>query len=165
MPAVVVAPSNFTTARQNLSDGLVAVLNGIKAANPTLLRQVWSSRPGSFPEVPAAYIGSLDEIVTHDSSTRKRSFVATVVLVDKLIDNQDTGNRIDALVDLCVEWFTRNFQIVTDANSVVITALQQTSGVDGEETVDGPTVSVHYANHTMTFGSFTNPVVVQERRN
>lgn len=151
MPGTPVTPVNFTTARQDLAAGLYALLQAIQAANPTQLRQVWPSRPGSFPETPAMFIGNLDETLINAGSTKQRTFLAEIVTVDKLIDNTLTGNRIDALVDLLRAWVQANVQaIVTDANGVHTTALDPLAQNDGELDVAGNDLVVHYASSTLT---------------
>ena len=100
--------------------GVMAVLQAQKTATPTQLRAVYSSRPGSFPEVPAAYIGPRDERITYTAGTRTRTLSGlAVVVVDSQPDAQQTGDRLDALVDLLVDRFTAAYAQVAGGNSIL----------------------------------------------
>lgn len=144
-----------TTKRADVTAGLLSVLTTFKNANPTLLHAVYPSRPGSFPETPCAFVGVRDETIAHDSGTRRRTFAATVVLVDVLIDNEQTGDRLDVLVDGLVDAFTAAPAVIE------ATMLQQTGVTDGELDLTGPTTVVHYRAVTLTFGE----IIFQEGRN
>lgn len=97
-----------STARTVVVTQVKALLDTWIAANPTLLRQCWRSRPAKVAETPFAFIGGRNEALRHDSGTRDRTFTIQVVLVDTLTDNIESGDRIDPLVDLLVDLFTAN---------------------------------------------------------
>lgn len=95
-----------TTFRADLIGALMAILNAQKVATPNLLRQVDPVRPGSFKELPAAYIGPRSETVTHDSGTRTRTFTGlTVVVVDAYNADQTGADNLDVLVDALLDTF------------------------------------------------------------
>lgn len=124
-----------TTFRSDVTTAVVAVLNAQKTATPTQLRAVHPARPGSFPETPCAYIGSKDEVITHDSGTRTRRMVGlTVVVVDTLADPTETSDRLDALVDLLVDRFTDAYAQIGNGNSI----LQMSNVADTEVETTGP---------------------------
>lgn len=109
-----------TTARHDFLAAIVTVLQAQQTATPTQLRAVYSSRPGSFPETPAAYIGNADEVITYTAATRTRTFTGlTVVLVDNFADPQESGDRMDLLVDLLVERFTAAYAANPGGGSIL----------------------------------------------
>lgn len=113
-----------TTFRHDLVAALKTTLDAYVVANPTLLRAAYRTRPASVHETPMAYIGGRSESIVHDSGTRTRTFAPTVVIVDVLADNQETGDRMDIVVDALVDIFTANPHAVSGS-----TLLEQT-GVD-----------------------------------
>ncbi len=109
-----------TTWRQDLVAALVAILQDEQTANPTLLRKVYSSRPGSFGETPAAYVGARHETITHDAGTRTRQFGnLTFVVVDSYRDNAQTGDLLDELVDNLVDRFDVSTNVQRVANAII----------------------------------------------
>jgi hypothetical protein len=97
-----------TTFRQDLRAALVAVLTEFRVENPGLLRAVHAARPESLGELPAAYVGSFAETITHTAGTRERAMRPSVLVVDTLEENAETARRLDVLVDLLVDRFTAN---------------------------------------------------------
>jgi len=95
-----------TTFRHDVVNALVTILNAQKAATPDLLKKVYSARPGSFKELPAAYVGPRSETVTHDSGTRTRLFTGlTVVIVDAFTTDVTGPDNLDDLVDALLDTF------------------------------------------------------------
>lgn len=145
-----------TSGRQSVVDGLVAVLNTYKTANPTRLRRVYTARPGGFAELPAAYVGTLDEIILHTSGTRQRTFAPTVVVVDAFTDNEQTGDRMDILIDGLVDAYTAQPSVIVGM------VLRQTGVLDGNLSISGPNdVTIVYRSATLTFAD----TVLMEGRN
>lgn len=138
-----------TTVRAAAVAAISAVLVARQTASPTLLRRVHTSRPGSFPEIPCAYIGSRDEQITHTSGLRTRTFPGlTVVLVDALPDPVQTADRMDVLVDLLVDDFTAAYAFYSGGG---ILQLQGVSDTDVVETgTSGP--DTIYRGCILTFG-------------
>ena len=62
-----------STFRVDLVDALYDLLIAYQAANPTLLRKVYRTRPAAFQELPSAFVGPREESITHTSGTRERS--------------------------------------------------------------------------------------------
>lgn len=138
-----------TTFRNDIVVALLAVLNAQKAATPTQLRAVYSARPGSFPEVPCAYIGERSETIRHDAQTRTRTFTGlSVVLVDTFVDATQTSDRMDDLVDLLVDRFTAAYAQVPGGGSI----LQMNAASDTEIVLSGDAGSVNYRGVVLSFG-------------
>jgi hypothetical protein len=145
-----------TTARADVVDGILSVLNAYRVANPTKLRRVLSKRPGGFAEVPVAYLGFLDEEIIHTSGTRQRTFAgATVVVVDNFHDSPTNHHRFDELIDGLVDAFTASPHAVPGA------VLTITSVRDGEISIEGQAGVNVYPSATITFGE----LVIMEGRN
>ena len=105
-----------TTFRTDTGTGIMAVLNGVVAANPTLLVRAYRSRPVNVTvDMPAAFIDSRPEAVHHDSGTRTRRMSHSVVLVWEWTENLEAMAAIDALVDIMVDAFTASPQFSTGA--------------------------------------------------
>jgi hypothetical protein len=95
-----------STFRVDLVDALYDLLVAYQAANPTLLRRVYRTRPPAFQELPSAFVGGREEAITHTSGTRERTIAPSVVVVDTFSDNVETGDRMDILIDDLVDVFT-----------------------------------------------------------
>jgi hypothetical protein len=132
-----------TTFRVDSVAAHIAVLTAQKTATPTQLRAVHASRPGAFQELPAAYVGNRDERITHPGGQmRTRTMVGlTVVLVDSFADNIQTGDRLDALVDLLVDRYEAAYAQVAGGNSL----LQLATVVDTELEITGDPTIVYRA--------------------
>lgn len=138
-----------TTFRSDVTAGVVAILQAQQAATPDKLRAVYSSRPGSFPELPAAYIGNADERITYSGQLRTRTMVGmTAVLVDVYADSIESGDRLDVLVDLLVERFTTAYAQVSGGGSIL--ALSSVS--DTEVEVSGVNGPILYRGVILGFG-------------
>jgi len=139
-----------TTARVDLTGAVVTVLQAQQTATPTLLRAVYVARPGSFPELPAAYVGNADERITYSSGTRTRTFTGlSAVIVDAFSDAMESGTRMDVLVDLLVDRFTAAYATVAGGSSI----LQLTGVRDTEVTVEAAGgVAAIYRGAILDFG-------------
>lgn len=97
-----------TTARADLRDGLYAYLVAVKAANATMFAgDVYKVRPGALVP-PGGYVGNLNEVIDQDTQTRTRLFTADVVLVQRLISPSETGQAMDDMVDVWLDYVTDN---------------------------------------------------------
>lgn len=137
------------TFRSDIVAGVLAVLTAQKAATGSQLRAVYSSRPGSFPETPAAYIAGRDERITYSGQLRTRTMTGlSVVLVDVYADNTEAGDRLDDLVDLLVARFTAAYAQVAGGGNIL--ALSSVS--DTEVEVAGVNGPILYRGATLGFG-------------
>lgn len=103
-----------TTFRADARAALVAILEDQKSATPTLLRKVWTARPGAFNETPCAYIAGLNERITWDAGTRIRVFdSAEIWIVDTY--NEAAIQVRDQIADALVDTFNTNIQRVANA--------------------------------------------------
>jgi hypothetical protein len=120
-----------------------------QTASPTLLRAVYTARPGSFPETPCAYIAGRDEQISYSAQTVERLMAGLqVVVVDSLQDASEEGDRMDILVDLLFEDFLGAFASVSPGGGL----LQLTSIADTDVTLTGATGEVTYRGAIFTFG-------------
>ena len=124
----------MVAARTDFVTGLVSVLNTYKTAHPTLLRGVYTARPdGVAFEKPAAFVGSRDESVTHDSGLRTRTFNGlTVWVVDTFPVDQQTQDRMDVLVDGLQDAFTAAPHAGGGNTVISITSVSDTEVTMGE---------------------------------
>lgn len=106
------------TARVEVVAGLLALLDAFIAANPTLLRRRFKSRPPSLvTDLPCAYIDLRPETVGYMNSMRDRVMSPSVVFVDQLTDNGETMARFDQLVDTFTD-FLDDYPYLAAANAV-----------------------------------------------
>ena len=142
-----------TTFRADSVAGLMTVLNAYKTAHPTLLRGVYSARPGGAAfEKPCAYVGSRDEQVSHDSGTRTRTLSGLqVVVLDTFPDNAQNADRMDVLVDGLLDAFTAAPHALGGNSVVSVTSIADTEVQMGEAI---------YRGAVFTFGT----AVAQEGR-
>lgn len=120
-----------TTFRSDIVAALVTILQTTATAHPTLLRKVHSSRPGSFAELPVAWVGPRSEDITHDSGTRTRTFSGLTVTVADNYSTESGPDRLDDLVDILVDAFTAG------VSAVAGTILECTSVADSDIEVSG----------------------------
>lgn len=99
-----------TTFRTDQVTGIVAVLDGVKAAHPTLLLAAYPARPEGLPDLPCAFVENRPETIRHDSGTRTRTMSPSVIVVRRPTDNRETMLAFDALVDILVDAFTASPQ-------------------------------------------------------
>ncbi len=146
-----------STARAAAVTAIKAVLIARKAASPTLLRAIYNARPGSFPETPCAYIAGRSEDITYSAQTRARTFTGLeVVIVDALIDNIETEDRMDILVDLLADDFWAAAPFYSGGGQ-----LQLGSITDADVTLTGEQ-AVTYRGAVLNFGNPANPTFVRE---
>ena len=80
-----------TNAKQKVLD--------YSTANPTVLRQVYRTRPASFPTVPCAYVGDIRTQSEADSGTRRTSAEVDIVLVTSNVINDEADAELDTIAD------------------------------------------------------------------
>ncbi len=97
-----------TTARRDITTGLVNLGEDFKSANPTLLQRVYPRRPGGFAgDLPALYIGAKNEALRHDSGTRMRVLEPQLVLVGNPLGSlNEMTDEMDTLVDTFIDYLT-----------------------------------------------------------
>lgn len=143
-----------TTWRQDVVSAIVAILQEESTANPTLLRKVYSSRPGSFGETPVAYVGGRSEVIDHDAGTRTRTMAGlTFTIVDSYRDNAQTGDLLDELVDNIVD----RFDLSTNVQRVGSSILEITAVTDVDVNVEGPDKTVAYRGVVFTLARTFKP--------
>lgn len=109
-----------TTARQDIRDALYGYLVALKAANAAMFAgDIYKVRPGSIVP-PGAYVGNLNERVEQESQIRRRYFAAEVVLVQRLISASETGQAMDDMVDVWIDYVTDNPHLPNVVDSGVI---------------------------------------------
>jgi hypothetical protein len=139
-----------TTWRADLVAAHLAILRDQITATPTLLRKAYSSQPGSFGELPLAYIGNRPETLRHDAGTRTRTIAIEVILVDNYSgDNVQGGDRLDQLVDALVD----RYDIITNVQRVGSSIIELTSINDADVEVPGTDRTLHYRGVSLTFGN------------
>lgn len=139
-----------TTFRSDVVTAIVAILTAQQTATPTLLRAVYSSRPGSFPETPCAYIGDRSETIAEGGQLRTRTMSGlTVVLVDTFVDATQTGDRMDDLVDALIGRFSAAYAQVPGGGSLV----QLNAANDTDISLSGDAGSVIYRGVVLSFGA------------
>jgi len=138
-----------STFRTDLVAHLMTVANTYRAANPTLLRRVWSARPGSFGEVPCVYVGRRDEdSPDDDTGTYTRNISVEVIAVDVFGDNEQTTDRMDVLVDPLTSAYRSAWSASVAGGIIDRVGLV----LDGEIAVTNPTTNVttYYRSATLT---------------
>lgn len=95
-----------TGFRADLRAGCYDILVAVKAANPTLLDDVWPTPPESHTGKSAYVDKAVRETITHQGSTRTRTLEAGIVVVNKLMSNEQAADEQDGLVDLIVNAVT-----------------------------------------------------------
>jgi hypothetical protein len=115
-----------TTARRDIRSGLVALGEDFKSANPTLLQRVYPRRPRGFTgDLPALYVGSLNEQVRHDSGLRQRTFLPQIGLVcHPTGSDTEVADEVDTLVDYFMDYVTTHPRAAGSNSLVEITEVR-----------------------------------------
>lgn len=101
-----------TTFRADMREAIVGLLEAQKTATPELLKKALGSRPGTFGELPCAYLVTAPERITYDAGTRTRTTIWQVQLVDAYTTSEQTASRLDRLADALVDRFTDAVQVI-----------------------------------------------------
>jgi hypothetical protein len=123
-------PSSF---RQQFRAGCKTVLDTVATANPTLIVEEYDYPPESY-HTPCAYVEKgVNETLIHTSGVRIRTLRGNVVLVNKLVSNDQATSEQDVLVDLVLDGFTAAPRAASTASliqpvSVTDTELQDANG-------------------------------------
>lgn len=135
----------MSTFRSDVRDGLYAYLVAFKAANPSLLPgDVYKVRPGSLVP-PCAYVGPMNEpTITQTASIRQRLMTPTVVLVQRIIVPQETGEAMDDLVDAYLDYLDSGGREHL-AGGIIATISTQDVELDFAGTIYSATVVTHRA--------------------
>jgi len=98
-----------TTIRTNTHDQLVTY----QAANPTLLRAVYKTRPGASRENPHAYIGDIRQSFEHSGGTvpasgglRRTEAEVDIIILTDVVDNVESKEEIDTVADALTNQFS-----------------------------------------------------------
>lgn len=138
-----------STARSDMVAHIRTVLLARKSASPTLLRRVYNSQPGAFPETPCAYIGPRDEGLSVSAQVRTRQFSGlTAVIVDALVDASEEADRMDDLIDLLVADFATNRNVSGGGGKLELSSI-----ADVPIVLDGPQGTARYRGAVLTFGN------------
>lgn len=137
-----------TTFRADIGDLLVTILEEQKTATPDHLRKVERARPGSFGELPCAYVSSRSERITWNAGSRVRTMTGlTVTVVDAYRDNMQTGDLLDELVDYLVDRFNEHSNVQRLPGS----KLELNSVTDADIDNTGPDRTVTYRGVVLGF--------------
>lgn len=132
----------MSTARSDYVAHIRSVLVLRQTASPTLLRKIYNSRPGAFPETPCVYIGPRDETIAITAQTTTREFQGlSAVVVDNLADASETGDRMDDLIDLLFGDFTTHRNVAGGGGQLWLSSVTDTdvvlTGPNGTATYRG----------------------------
>jgi hypothetical protein len=132
-----------TTFRSDVRAGMLGLLTGFIAANPTMLNAGYSVRPAAFGNRPLGYVGDLNETIVHTQGTRQRTMSPTIVLVWAWNDATETTDIRDDVVDAFLDYATANVHAVSNQ-----TVTSPTGVEDVELEMDG----APYPASIVTFG-------------
>lgn len=129
----------MSTFRADVVAGIVSRANAYRTANPTRLRRVYTARPSAFAELPAAYVGERAETLAIDAGTMRREILTSLVVVDTLVQNEQTEDRLDIAVDGLLSL------LASDANAHLSGGILEPIAVqDADLDVAGPEQVIHY---------------------
>lgn len=96
-----------TTFRADTRAGIVTAGEAFQTANPTMLLAVHSAKPTRYTgDMPFGYVELLGESIRHTSGTRIRTISPSFVVVGRPLENQQSADEWDLLVDALVDHFT-----------------------------------------------------------
>ena len=90
----------MSTNRADLVAGIGTMMAAFIAANPTLLRRHFGSRPKSLvTDWPCSWLDKVPATIHYDSSLREENYLPELVFADRETDSDETSARLDVLVD------------------------------------------------------------------
>ena len=121
-----------STFRVDFRAGLASVLTTYQAANPTLLNKVYSYPPGEY-NTPCAFIEkTINERQEMLNGVWQRILTGTVVIVCKLISNEQATNEQDVLIDGLVDAYSTNFHAASGSSEIEPVSVTDTEITAGE---------------------------------
>lgn len=137
----------MSTARSDLVAHIRSVLVLRQTASPALLRKIYNSRPGAFPETPCVYIGPRDETIAVTAQTTTREFGGlSAVIVDNLPDASEEADRMDDLIDLLFGDFTTHRNVAGGGGQLWLSSVTDTDIV-----LNGPNSTAIYRGAILGF--------------
>jgi hypothetical protein len=115
-----------TTFRRDVTERLAALAEDFKNAPPTLLLRVYKRRPTGFtPDLPAVYVGSKNETITHTSGLRQRTMEPQLVLVGNPTGAPDEiADEVDTLVDYFLDYITVHPHAISSNTVTQVTTIR-----------------------------------------
>jgi hypothetical protein len=95
-----------STFRAQVRAGCKTVLDSVQATNPTLLAHVYD-HPPSAPRTPCAWVSKeMRETYQHTTGLRLERLEARIVVLNRLISNDQASDEQDVLRSLVLDAFT-----------------------------------------------------------
>lgn len=94
--------------RSAIRDAAVTTCEAFQAANPTLVDRVYRKRPAAIADTRSIFVGTIGEVLRHDSGTRQRTASVEIVVTRHLADNEETADDLEELADALVDWLSDN---------------------------------------------------------
>lgn len=107
-----------TSFRTDFRAGLLTILQGVQTAHQDLLSQVSDFPPESFATPHAFVAKGMPERISIDASLRRRILTARIVVVAKLLSNDQVTSETDTLVDLIVDAVTADPHAASDSTMI-----------------------------------------------
>lgn len=115
-----------TTFRRDVTEKLAALAADFMNENPTLLLRVYKRRPTGFtPDLPAMYIGSRNEAISHSAGLRIRTMEPQLVLVGNPTGAPDEiADEVDTLVDYFLDYVTVHPHAISSNTVTSVTTIR-----------------------------------------
>lgn len=115
-----------TTFRRDVTDRLVALIEDFKSANPTLILRSYHRRPGGFTgDLPAIYIGSRNETVTHSVGLRTRTMEPQLVIVGHPTGTpEEIADEMDTVIDTFLDYVTTHPHAISSNTLTAVTTIR-----------------------------------------
>lgn len=115
-----------TTFRRDVTERLAALAEDFRNENPTLLLRVYKRRPTGFtPDLPAMYIGSRNEAISHSAGLRVRTMEPQLVLVGNPTGAPDEiADEVDTLVDYFLDYVTLHPHAISSNTVTSVTTIR-----------------------------------------
>jgi len=115
-----------TTFRRDVTNHLVDLATDFQTENPTLLLRVYPRRPQGFTgDLPAVYVGSHNEAITHGQGLRVRVMEPQLVLVGNPAGApEEIADEMDTLVDTFLDYITLHPHAVSSNTVTSVTQIR-----------------------------------------
>ena len=142
-----VIPTTYTSNRQDLCDGLAALVDAfIVSEDHEIGRMFLDEIPDSFTaEGPLIVIGEITEEVVHDAQTRTTTFRGALFFFDTFPDHGEYRRRVNAFADHMRDLFTENPRLINPAaGELYQIAFQEDERTQGRLTFGAPHIDWIY---------------------
>lgn len=140
----VVIPSSYNTDREDLYEGVEALLDAFIASESYDVGRTYRSALETLTgEVPVVVLGDVTETIVHDIQTRRTVFGCTMWYIDWMTSREEYIARVNRWADRIRDLFTYNARLL-ETGELVQTAFTPGELAQGRVTLGAPSITFEW---------------------